>query len=113
MRISDWSSDVCSSDLTRRGPPEEEYDEDDDDGETGRHDRNDHERERKERYPEGDIGDAHDHFIGPASKIARYQSDERADNDAADRRDHADDECDACAPQKLAENVHALIRAAE
>src|SRR3546814_10706935 len=85
MRISDWSSDVCSSDLlpAHEAPedagaagyqgeaPEEDGDHDDEDHDDGDHDDGDH------------GGDGDDRENGEAETLAAAGSDENAGNGAA------------------------------
>jgi hypothetical protein len=56
---------------------------------------------------------AHEDFVDPAAEIARDKADKGAEQDAAERRDEADDQRHARAPGELAEHVHALVCRAE
>src|SRR3546814_1596240 len=73
MRISDWSSDVCSSDLLARRQPE---------GEAGRHDaRKDRDRDALLEIELGDRGDLL--FVGKRRILAR--AGDRNDDDPRQR----------------------------
>ena len=101
------------ADHARGRAPQEKDHQQDHEREARFRDRDHHHGEGQERHAERDVGRAHQDLVDPAAEIARNETDERAENDAAERGDETDDQGHARAPDELAEHVHALVGRAE
>ena len=82
-------------------------------GKLGPGDRYDDQREGQEGNAEGDVGEAHDRLVDLAAEIAGDQPDQRPEDDAADGRDHANQQGDARAVQQLRQHIATLVSGPE